>query len=854
MAFPAQFYLEDIDGSNGFVLTDNFRNSGTVAGSAGDVNGDGINDVIIGVTRADRDGNNSGASYVVFGSRGGFNSPLDLSGLDGSDGFVINGINAENFDGTGGGTGDINGDGIDDLIIRPRGADPNDQGYVVFGSKNGFSPALELSSLDGSNGFAINGINALTRADISGEAGDINGDGIGDLIISASFAAPNGRGSGQSYVVFGSKNGFSPMLELSSLNGTNGFAINGISSGDRARAVSGTQDINGDGIDDVIVRTFEADPRDAGQNYVVFGSKNGFSSTLELSSLDGKNGFAINDINGSDYVGMGTSAGDINGDGIDDLIIGASGADPNGSTNAGQSYVVFGSRNGFSSTLELSSLDGTNGFTINGVFDFDYAGLSGGSAGDINGDGFDDFYILGVPTDPEGGGVGEYGRYSGQIYVVFGDSEFGSTLELSSLDGSNGFSLGFSTPISASSGGDINGDGFDDLIITREGLDTFDYDFSSETYVVFGSSTPQSFFAINGTNGFVINASEYDYSDQSASSAGDINGDGFDDVIVVASVGRSYVIFGMADDNTAPDAINDAVATNEDTSLSGSVFADNGNGPDADSDGDALTVTEVNGRAAGVGTSVTLDSGALLTLNADSSFDYDPNAQFEALDDGDTGTDSFEYTISDGSLIDTAIVTISIAGVTDTPTGTPIGTADDDTLIGGRGRDSLFGLAGNDFLDGRNGRDFLFGGDDSDILIGGKGNDALFGEQGFDTLDGGNGRDFLDGGSGKDTLTGGKGNDILIGGVGKDTLIGGAGNDILTGGTGKDTFVLALGDGTDTITDFSAQDLIGLAGGLGIGDLSFAGNDIIATDTNEVLATLTGVDTTSLNNSQFVLI
>ncbi len=130
----------------------------------------------------------------------------------------------------------------------------------------------------------------------------------------------------------------------------------------------------------------------------------------------------------------------------------------------------------------------------------------------------------------------------------------------------------------------------------------------------------------------------------------------------------------------------------------------------------------------------------------------------------------------------------------------------------------------------------LFGGDDGDILIGGKGNDALFGEQGFDTLDGGNGRDFLDGGNGK------------------DTLIGGKGNDILTGGRGKDTFVFALGDGSDTITDFGRQDRIGLVGGLGIGDLSFVGNDIIVADTNEVLATLIGVDTASLNNSQFVLL
>ena len=117
--------------------------------------------------------------------------------------------------------------------------------------------------------------------------------------------------------------------------------------------------------------------------------------------------------------------------------------------------------------------------------------------------------------------------------------------------------------------------------------------------------------------------------------------------------------------NAAPDAADDAIATDEDTSLSGSVFADSGNGPDTDADGDTLTVTQVNGIAAAVGTQITLASGALLTLSADGSFDYNPNGQFEALNAGSTGTDSFAYSLSDGLFTDTATVTISIAGGTD---------------------------------------------------------------------------------------------------------------------------------------------------------------------------------------------
>ncbi|EDX82852.1 Cna protein B-type domain [Synechococcus sp. PCC 7335] len=173
------------------------------------------------------------------------------------------------------------------------------------------------------------------------------------------------------------------------------------------------------------------------------------------------------------------------------------------------------------------------------------------------------------------------------------------------------------------------------------------------------------------------------------------------------------------------------------------------------------------------------------------------------------------------------------------------GGADNDTLDGGKGNDTLDGGRGNDLLNGGRGLDVLFGNDGNDILSGGADND---------TLNGGNGNDTLNGGKGNDTLDGGKGRDLLLGNDGNDTLIGGGNNDTLTGGNGRDTFVLSLGDGFDTITDFDTKDLIGLAGGLSLGALSFVGNDIFVTDTSEMLATLTGIDTSSLNSSQFVLV
>lgn len=141
----------------------------------------------------------------------------------------------------------------------------------------------------------------------------------------------------------------------------------------------------------------------------------------------------------------------------------------------------------------------------------------------------------------------------------------------------------------------------------------------------------------------------------------------------------SGIVVRSADEtssNTPPIATADNVMTDEDTLLTGSVFVDNGNGVDSDADGDPLTVSAVNGNAANVGTEITLASGALLTLNSEGSFSYDPNAQFESLNDGETDTDSFTYTISDGNGgTDTATVNVTIEGLTDDTPSENVGKA-----------------------------------------------------------------------------------------------------------------------------------------------------------------------------------
>lgn len=619
------FNLSDLDGTNGFQLngiaaTDQ---SGLAVSNAGDVNGDGFDDVIVGAQQADGDRiGDSGETYIVFGAAGGFAAEIELSSLDGTNGFVLTGTASVDLSGgTVSAAGDVNNDGIDDLLVGIRNADRpsfnEGEVVVIYGSTTPFPATRALNGFDGTDGTVINGgdTNSLTGASLS-EAGDVNGDGIDDFIIGSPFGDTGaGADTGESYVVFGADGGLGALLDLTTLDGTNGFRIEGSTPGFLVGIVAGIGDINDDGFADLAVGSQVADPvsgADAGITYIVFGGP-APDPVFNVGALNGANGFQIDGLAAGDQSGRSvSSAGDINNDGVDDFIIGAFAADPNGVSNAGSVYVVFGQPGGptaGAATFDLASLDGTNGFEIQGVDANDRTGYSISNIGDFDGDGIDDILIsadAGDPFDIAG---------AGEAYIVFGsEAGFDATLNLANLDGTNGLRLngilpGDSTARNLSAAGDVNNDGRDDIIIGA------------------------------------FNA--------------DPNG--------LAGAGQSYVVFGFGP-NQPPIARDDDFFVFADVPVSGDLFADNGDDIDEDVDGDPFTLISVNGNQMQVGAPFTLTSGASVRVQSDGLFDYTANGAFDTLADGELGADTFIYTIgnADGEQ-SSATVNLTIAGVNDAP-------------------------------------------------------------------------------------------------------------------------------------------------------------------------------------------
>ena len=420
--------------------------------TAGDVNNDGFDDVIVGAYYYN---SRRGRAYIYYGS-----SSMDNKA------DVTFGEGPENFGSSVSTAGDVNNDGFDDVMVGAPGG--SGRAYIYYGGSSMDNTADVTFDSEGSSNYF--GYSVST-------AGDVNNDGFNDVIVGA--YGYNGS-TGRAYIYYGD----------SSMDNTADVTFDGEDYNNSfGSSVSTAGDVNNDGFDDVIVGAYYYN-YGIGRAYVYYGG----------SSMDNTADVAFNgEGRGSEFGRSVSTAGDVNNDGFDDVIVGANGY--NGSGSTGRAYIYYGG----------SSMDSTADVTFDGEGYYSNFGYSVSTTGDVNNDGFDDVIV----------GANYYNSDAGRVYIYYGGSSMDNTTDVA-LDG-EGSSNNFGWSVSTA--GDVNNDGFDDVIV---GAWAYNY-YIGRAYIYYGSSS------MDNTADVTFDGEDYfNNFGSSVSTAGDVNNDGFDDVIVGA--------------------------------------------------------------------------------------------------------------------------------------------------------------------------------------------------------------------------------------------------------------------------------------------------------------------------------
>jgi hypothetical protein len=446
-----QVVVQRLDGQPGHRI-------GNAVAAAGDVDGDGLGDLVIGAVFArpqcqkDRPD-----AYVVFSRPG-----APIRSVDSGSGFSMRLDGCEL--GTGlsvAGAGDVNGDGHADVIVSaPAFGRNTGAAFVVFGSAS--TRTVDLDRL-GSRGFRISGGPGDAAGAFVAAAGDVNGDGRDDVAVGTDRTIGRTEGGGIAFVgiVFGSAS--RRAVDLHHL-GRRGFRVRGYTEDDGfGTAIAGVGDLNRDGRDDLILgapRASRGLAIAAGRAFVVYGSRS--TRTVRTRAL-GARGYTITgDRPGARAGASVAAAGDVNGDGITDFILGSHGSVAPGRTASGHAWIVFGARSRRS--VDLRGLAG-RGIAIEAA-EGELLGSSVGGAGDVNADGLGDVVLAATGSSANG---------PGRVYVIPGTRTPPGTIDLASatspaiaIDGldSDGLGLGVGDLIEDDRGqqtvgtiGDLDGDG-----------------------------------------------------------------------------------------------------------------------------------------------------------------------------------------------------------------------------------------------------------------------------------------------------------------------------------------------------------------------------------------------------------